>query len=90
VKKLRERPGGEALRWLLEEFRVSLYAQELGTAEPVSAVKLDRALAAVAAGVPVARVEVAPAMTPIVVAPLQTKKTAPIKNLGALDRLFPK
>ena len=34
-----------AFRWLLEEFRVSLFAQELGTAEPVSALKLDRALA---------------------------------------------
>src|SRR5471032_457456 len=36
-------PDAEALRWLVEEFRVSLFAQELGTAEPVSAVKLDRA-----------------------------------------------
>src|ERR1019366_2705173 len=27
--KLREREGGEALRWLIEEFRVSLFAQEL-------------------------------------------------------------
>jgi len=35
----------EAFRWLVEEFRVSLFAQELGTAEPVSPVKLDRALA---------------------------------------------
>jgi len=34
-----------ALRWLLEEYRVSLFAQELGTAEPVSAKKLDAALA---------------------------------------------
>ncbi len=31
------------LRWLVEEFRVSLFAQELGTAEPVSAVRLQRA-----------------------------------------------
>jgi ATP-dependent helicase HrpA len=35
----------EAFRWLVEEFRVSLFAQELGTAEPVSPVKLDRVLA---------------------------------------------
>ncbi|WP_081485813.1 ATP-dependent RNA helicase HrpA [Thiothrix nivea] len=28
-------------RWLLEEFRVSLFAQELGTARPVSAKRLD-------------------------------------------------
>ena len=30
----------EAFRWLLEEFRVSLFAQELGTAQPVSAPRL--------------------------------------------------
>jgi len=29
-----------AFRWLLEEFRVSLFAQELGTAQPVSAQRL--------------------------------------------------
>jgi len=34
----------EAFRWMLEEFRVSVFAQELGTAEPVSAQRL-RALA---------------------------------------------
>ncbi len=28
-------------RWMIEEFRVSLYAQELGTAEPVSAKRLQ-------------------------------------------------
>jgi len=32
-------------RWLLEEFRVSLYAQRLGTAEPVSPQRIARALA---------------------------------------------
>ena len=41
---------GEAFRWLVEEFRVSLFAQELGTAEPVSAVKLDRVRAALQGG----------------------------------------
>jgi ATP-dependent helicase HrpA len=30
----------ERFRWLLEEFRVSLFAQELGTSEKVSAAKL--------------------------------------------------
>ncbi len=34
----------EAYRWLLEEFRVSLFAQDLGTAQPASAQRL-RALA---------------------------------------------
>ncbi len=88
--KLRGREGGEALRWLVEEFRVSLFAQELGTAEPVSAVKLDRALAAVAAGTAPRREEPAPAAKPIVVAPVREKKTAPLKHLGALDKLFPR
>jgi ATP-dependent helicase HrpA len=31
-------------RWLLEELRVSLFAQELGTSEPVSPQRLDKAL----------------------------------------------
>lgn len=31
----------ERFRWLLEEFRVSLFAQELGTAEPASAQRLN-------------------------------------------------
>jgi ATP-dependent helicase HrpA len=31
----------EHFRWMLEEFRVSLYAQKLGTAVPVSAKRLD-------------------------------------------------
>ncbi|OAM88008.1 ATP-dependent RNA helicase HrpA [Termitidicoccus mucosus] len=39
------REAAEAFRWLVEEFRLSLFAQELGTAEPVSPVKLDRARA---------------------------------------------
>jgi len=29
-------------RWMLEEYRVSLFAQKLGTAVPISAVRLDR------------------------------------------------
>jgi ATP-dependent helicase HrpA len=34
----------EELRWMLEEFRVSLFAQELGTAFPVSPKRLDAQL----------------------------------------------
>jgi ATP-dependent helicase HrpA len=30
----------EDFRWMLEEFRVSIFAQELGTAQPVSAQRL--------------------------------------------------
>ena len=88
--KLRDREGGGELRWLVEEFRVSLFAQELGTAVPVSAVKLDRALAAVKTDSPTSPVAPAPAARPIVVAPLKEKKSAPLKNLGALDKLFPR
>ena len=32
-------------RWMVEEFRVSLFAQELGTAAPVSPKRLDEQLA---------------------------------------------
>ena len=88
--KLREREGGEAFRWLVEEFRVSLFAQELGTAEPVSAVKLDRALAALQHGIVVTRVEPPPVAKPILAAGVTEKKIAPVKNFGALDRLFPR
>ncbi len=42
------RRRAEALRWLVEEFRVSVFAQELGTAERVSAARLERAIEAVA------------------------------------------
>ena len=47
---LQRRAGGahddalDTLRWLVEEWRVSLFAQELKTAEPVSAKRLARAL----------------------------------------------
>ncbi|HEY9509188.1 MAG TPA: DUF3418 domain-containing protein, partial [Verrucomicrobiae bacterium] len=37
----------ETFRWMIEEFKVSLFAQELGTAMPVSAKRLDQQLAAV-------------------------------------------
>jgi ATP-dependent helicase HrpA len=80
--------GKDALRWLIEEFRVSLFAQELGTAEPVSTVKLDRLVAAAGAGP-----AVAPVAEPKLIRPITTeaaKKAPPIKNLGALDRLFRK
>ncbi len=33
-------PQRESFRWLLEEYRVSVFAQELGTAQPVSAQRL--------------------------------------------------
>jgi len=91
IDRVRAHDGSEAFRWLVEEFRVSLFAQELGTAEPVSAVKLDRALAALQqGGAPAPKTPgkaTAPAK-PIVAAPLRESKPAAIKNLGALDKLF--
>ncbi|HEX7324856.1 MAG TPA: ATP-dependent RNA helicase HrpA [Rhodanobacteraceae bacterium] len=39
----------DALRWLVEEWRVSVFAQELGTAEPVSGKRMAKALAALSA-----------------------------------------
>ncbi len=52
---LRHRAGGTPaadlaeLRWLIEEWRVSLFAQEMKTPEPVSAKRLARALDALTA-----------------------------------------
>jgi ATP-dependent helicase HrpA len=48
--KLKATRGGEAaalaeLRWLIEELRVSLFAQELKTAEPVSPKRLGKIIA---------------------------------------------
>ena len=84
IKKLGDRAG--ELRWLVEEFRVSLFAQELGTAEPVSAVRLARALGEIPGGDK--KIPVAPAAP---VAPATSgKKGAPLKSLGALDQLFRK
>ncbi|MDF9833557.1 ATP-dependent helicase HrpA [Ereboglobus sp. PH5-5] len=90
------RPEAQTFRWLVEEFRVSLFAQELGTAEPVSAVKLDRALAALRkTGAPPfgAAAAPAPAAAPppkplISMTPSPGKKSAPLKSLNALDSFF--
>lgn len=80
-------------RWLLAEFRVSLFAQELGTAEPVSVVRLQRALEEIggvnlssAVKVTPEKNESAPYLKPSTAA----KKTTPLKSLGALDQLFRK
>ncbi|HEY0944467.1 MAG TPA: ATP-dependent RNA helicase HrpA [Opitutaceae bacterium] len=99
--EVRAREGGDVFRWLVEELRVSVFAQELGTAEPVSTVKLDRALAALRAGArPKSPAEAlpeslppvvpAPGPAPIVSAPVArpAEKKAPLKSLNALDNLF--
>jgi len=80
-----------AVRWLVEEYRVSLFAQELGTSEPVSSVKLDQAVAGAQAKVqtvPVTKAEKTPSAVVRLDAPVG--KTKPLKNLAALDRLFVK
>ncbi len=41
----RARQALEEFRWMIEEFKVSVFAQELGTAQPVSAKRLDEKLA---------------------------------------------
>src|SRR5204862_2097442 len=38
-------PGGDEYRWMLEEFRVSLFAQQLKTRMPISARRLEDAWA---------------------------------------------
>jgi ATP-dependent helicase HrpA len=43
VKNQTVLPEREAFRWHLEEFRVSLFAQQLKTPYPVSAKRLDKA-----------------------------------------------
>jgi ATP-dependent helicase HrpA len=85
--------AAERFRWRVEEFRVSLFAQELGTAEAVSTVKLDRELAALRR--PPADVRraddsagTAERLPPPAAVPVPAK--GPLKSLGALDRLFPK
>jgi ATP-dependent helicase HrpA len=43
IKKHGKTPASQQIRWMLEEFRVSLFAQDLGTAYPVSAKRLSKA-----------------------------------------------
>jgi ATP-dependent helicase HrpA len=96
--------GGEA-RWLAEELRVSLFAQELGTPVPISAIRLERWLRGEGApaavtdrtaprlAAPVEAGPVAPAATPAAVRPpgsAPVKGGERLKSLGALDRIFPR
>ncbi|MEO6568617.1 MAG: DUF3418 domain-containing protein, partial [Opitutaceae bacterium] len=85
----------QRLRWLVEEFRVSLFAQELGTSEPVSVVKLDREIAELGGisglgATPQRTPERKAAPTAAVMPLTASKKPTPLKNLGALDKLFPR
>ena len=85
-------PVTERLRWLIEEYRISLWAQRLGTAEPVSAKKLKQAAEDCARGEasgappPTIAKNAAP---PIAIAPAASKtKGKPLKSLNALSGLF--
>ena len=77
--------GAGEFRWLVEEFRVSLFAQELGTAEPVSAVRLERLRQGLTTGG-----GAKPAAPGAKVVPTTNRKGASLKSLGALDQLFRK
>jgi ATP-dependent helicase HrpA len=83
MRQLGDRTG--EFRWLVEEFRVSLFAQELGTAGPVSAVRLQKVLeetSVVPAGIPVAGRDKS-----MSVVPLPTKGRTVLKSLDALGNL---
>ena len=45
--KVGDRPELAGIRWLIEEFRVSVFAQQLGTAQPVSIRRIQAAMDAV-------------------------------------------
>ncbi len=83
VKKLGVRAGD--FRWLVEEFRVSLFAQELGTAAAVSAVRLTRAMQELGLGGEVTKTT-APTPTKLAM-PLPMKGKTVFKSLDALGNL---
>jgi ATP-dependent helicase HrpA len=83
-----KKPGAAAgeFRWLVEEFRVSLFAQELGTAEPVSAVRLARAMQEIGATGENAKAA-GPASAAKLAVPLPVKGKRVFKSLDALGNL---
>jgi len=97
-----ENSGNGQLHWLVEEFRVSVFAQELGTAEPVSEKKLQAALAALRSENSLTRertsLEVPPRVPPEPAAVASSPKNPiaqvtvpqkqPLKSLAALEKLF--
>ncbi len=97
LAKQRALPRSDARYWLVEEYRVSLFAQELGTAEAVSPQRLEREFAGAPglAGAPAKGTAVAPAKPvppPLAVLPTTASrgKGTPLKSLGALGDLFRK
>jgi ATP-dependent helicase HrpA len=91
LAKQRALPRGDARYWLVEEYRVSLFAQELGTAEAVSPQRLEREFGGTGTGVQ-ETTAAAPAAKPkpIAVLPTPAKKAGPMKSFGALGDLFRK
>jgi ATP-dependent helicase HrpA len=97
LARQRALPRSDARYWLVEEYRVSLFAQELGTAEAVSPQRLEREFSTAPglAGAPekgTATAPAKPAPAPLAVLPTTAAKGkgAPLKSLGALGDLFRK
>jgi ATP-dependent helicase HrpA len=99
LPRQRALPRSDARYWLVEEYRVSLFAQELGTAEAVSPQRLEREFGAGAASAatpaapgaaPKPAVAAKPVAAPLSLLTSGTKKNAPLKSLGALGDLFRK
>jgi ATP-dependent helicase HrpA len=101
AKQLAVFTGIPELRWQVEELRVSLFAQELGTAEPVSVQKLERMLAEMKQGVrrPTTGATSPAASQPSAPEPAKTRESTPLpvttvkpkgplKSFGSLDALF--
>ena len=88
----------DELRWLVEEYRVSVFAQELGTAQPVSEKKLEQKLgeirtaAALVGGLPPPPPPVAKPLAPAASSPLPSAiaptKPTKLSSFGDLGRLL--
>jgi ATP-dependent helicase HrpA len=86
----------DELRWLIEEYRVSVFAQELGTPQPVSEKKLEQKLgefrsAAAIVGAPPPPTLPCPPPPASVSGAVQSAsavKLAKLTSLGDLGRLF--
>ncbi|MBP8256154.1 MAG: ATP-dependent RNA helicase HrpA, partial [Opitutaceae bacterium] len=87
AKAVVRRAFDDPIRWMVEEFRVSLFAQELGTAESISSVKLDRALAGdgVASQSPGTLTKSAPPIGPVQTG---SQRKQSLKDLNSLAALF--
>jgi ATP-dependent helicase HrpA len=90
LDRLAGKPEAAVLRWMVEELRVSLFAQHLGTAEPVSTKKLSLYLEAYGeSSAPGAPAATATKPSPLAVTPLAGKtKAKPLKSLDSLAGLF--